>query len=89
LGSANSGLISALATTAFEVSATSGLRGAGMALVETGAGAAGTAEATLVCPIRTCTVLTRTGVIGSADPGMVASGEEITPLVSGAGAGLS
>jgi len=37
----------------------------------------------------TCTVLTRTGFIGSDEPGMMESGWlEITPLVSGAGSTL-
>ena len=78
---------SALATTALEVSGTSGR--AGIALVTGVAGWAESAEATLICPALTWTVLTLTGFIGSDEPGMAASDWDwITPLVSGAGSAL-
>ena len=78
----------ALATTALDVSATSGR--AGMALVTGGAGCDGSAEASFICPALTCTVFTRTGFIGSAEPGIADIGWVwITPEVKGAGSGLA
>src|ERR1700736_2838546 len=58
----------ALATTAFEVSATS-TRG-GIALVIAGAGCDGPAAASFIGRALTWTVLTLTGFIGSAEPGI-------------------
>src|SRR5712671_5583831 len=79
----------AFATTAFEVSATSA-RAGGMALVMGGAGCDGPAEASFIGPALTCTVLTLTGFIGSAEPGIADMAWVcITPLVSGAGSGLA
>src|SRR3569623_2585141 len=43
----------------------------------------------LACASRTCTVFTRTGFIGSDEPGMGASLEALTPLVRGAGSGFA
>src|SRR5437762_4772726 len=86
---AGSGLMSAFATTALEVSATSGRAGAA-ALVTGGAGCAGPAEASFIAPALTWTVLTLTGFIGSTEPGMIDIGWLwITPLVNGAGSGLA
>src|SRR5882672_97541 len=80
---------SALATTEPEVSGTS-VRAGGMALVTGVAGWTGTAEASFICPALTCPVLTRTGFIGSEEPGIAAiCSVLITPLVSGAGSGLA
>ena len=51
---------------------------------------AGPAEASFVEPARTSTVFTRTGFIGSEEPGMAAiAWVSITPLVKGAGSGLA
>src|SRR5258708_3349662 len=81
-------LVSALATTALEVSGTSGCA-AGIALVIGGAGCAAPAEASFTCPALIWTVLTLTGFIGSAEPGMAAiAWVWVTPEVSGAGSGL-
>src|ERR1700683_2860298 len=81
-------LVAALATTAFDVSGTSG-RAADIALVIGVPGWAGPAEASFSCPALTCTVLTLTGFIGSDEPGMaVRACDGITPLVNGAGSAL-
>src|SRR5512138_2836146 len=87
---AASALVSAaFSTTALEVSATSGR--AGMALVVGGAtGCEGPAAASFIGPALTWTVLTLTGFIGSAEPGIAEIGWVwMTPLVSGAGSGLA
>src|SRR6202022_3854168 len=81
-------VVSALATSELDVSATSARTG-GMALVTGGVGWEEPADASLNCPALTWTVFTRTGFIGSDEPGMTAMGWVwITPLVSGAGSGL-
>src|SRR6476619_6674436 len=73
---------------ALEVSATSGR--AAIALVIEGAGCEGPAEASFIGPALTWTVLTLTGFIGSAEPGIAEiAWVWITPLVSGAGSGLA
>src|SRR5882724_1274783 len=78
----------ALATTAFEVSAASAR--CGIALVIDGAGCDGPAAASFIAPALTWTVLTLTGFIGSAEPGIAEIGWVlITPLVNGAGSGLA
>src|SRR5689334_1639397 len=75
----------ALETTALDVSGTVAAA-CGIALVTEVAGWAGPAEASFMPPAFTCTVFTRTGFIGSAEPGMRASGcVWITPEVIGAG----
>src|SRR4029079_13061511 len=72
------------ATTAPEVSAIS--EPADIVLVTCRATCAGAARAAVPAPALDATVFTRTGFIGSDEPGMIASGWlEITPLVSGAG----
>src|SRR4051794_22429913 len=77
----------ALATTALEVSAISGR--AEMVLV-IGVGCDGPAEASFIEPALTWTVLTLTGFIGSAEPGIAAiCWVWITPLVNCAGSGLA
>jgi hypothetical protein len=65
-------LVSALATTAPDVSGTSA-RAGGIALVIWVAGCAGPAAASLIAPALTWTVFTRTGFIGSDEPGIAAS----------------
>src|SRR5258707_14117505 len=72
---------SALATTEPEVSGTAD-RASGIVLVTGVAGCAGSAEASFIWPALTWTVFTRTGFIGSDEPGMaeIAWGW-ITPLV--------
>src|SRR5947209_7870126 len=78
---------SALEITDPEVSETS--RRAATVLVIAGAGCAGSADAIRVWPALTCTVLMRTGFIGSDEPGIAAiCWVWITPLVSGAGSGF-
>ena len=78
---------SALATTEPDVSGT-GAR-SGIALVTGGTGCAGSADASFICPALTWTVLTRTGFIGSDEPGIAEiAWVWITPLVSGAGSGF-
>src|ERR1700674_1036394 len=62
--------VSALATTALEVSGKSAR--AGIALVTGGAGCAGPAAASLTCPALIWTVFTLTGFIGSDEPGIAA-----------------
>src|SRR2546430_8800013 len=82
-------LVSASATTALDVSGTSG-RAGDMALVMAVAGWAEPAEASFICPALTWTVLTLTGFMGSDEPGMAAIDcVWITPLVNGAGSGLA
>ena len=66
-------LVSALATTALEVSGTSA-RSGGIALVTGVAGWDGPAEAIFICPALMRTVLTLTGFIGSDEPGIAAIG---------------
>src|ERR1700719_2085831 len=79
--------VSALTTTALDVSGTSAR--APIALVTGGAGCGGPAEASLTCPALIWTVFTLTGFIGSDEPGIAAIGWVwITPLVSGAGSDL-
>src|SRR6516165_6129257 len=79
--------VSALATIAFEVSATSAR--AGIALVIAVVGCAAPAEASLA-PALIWTVFTLTGFIGSDEPGIAAiAWVWITPLVSGAGSVFS
>src|ERR1700689_874611 len=76
--------LSALATTAFEVSGMS--VPAGIALVTGGVGWDGPAAASLACPALIWTVFTLTGFIGSDEPGIAAIGWVwMIPLVSGAG----
>ena len=54
-----------------------------------GRGGLGAADASLIWPALTWTVLTRTGFIGSEEPGMAAiAWVWITPLVNGAGSGF-
>src|SRR3954470_3416625 len=81
---------SALATTEPDVSGTAE-RASAIALVTGGAGCAGSADASFICcPALTWTVLTRTGFIGSDEPGIAEiAWVWITPLVSGAGSGLA
>ena len=64
-------LISALATSALDVSGTSA-RADGMALVTGVAGWPGPAEASLICPALIWTVFTLMGFIGSDEPGITA-----------------
>src|SRR5882757_1092286 len=79
---------SALATIDPDVSGTAE-RAAGIALVTGGAGCAGSADASFIWPALTWTVLTRTGFIGSDEPGIAEiAWVWITPLVSGAGSGF-
>ena len=81
-------LVSALATTALDVSGTSGRVG-GMALVTGVVGWGEPAEASFTCPALTWTVFTLTGFIGSDEPGIAdIAWAWITPLVIGAGSGL-
>src|SRR5882757_9195609 len=68
-GGISARVISALDTTEFDVSATS-VRTGGIVLVIGGPGWEGAAEASLTGPALTWTVLTRTGFIGSDEPGM-------------------
>src|ERR1700677_4416211 len=70
---AGCGGISALATSALEVSGTSG-RAGDIELVIGVADWAEPAEANFICPALICTVLTLTGFIGSDDPGITAMG---------------
>src|SRR4051812_2648863 len=80
---------SALATIEPDVSGTAE-RASGIALVTGGAGCAGSADASFICPALTCTVLTRTGFMGSDEPGIAEiAWVWITPLVSGAGSGFA
>src|SRR5689334_8441477 len=66
------------------------VRAAGSGAGSTGATGCGAAEASLVRPDLTCTVLTRTGFIGSVEPGTIAiGGPWITPEVIGAGSTLA
>jgi hypothetical protein len=60
-----------LATTALDVSGTSG-RAGGIALVMGVAGWDEPAEASFICPALTWTVFTLTGFIGSDEPGIAA-----------------
>src|SRR5690348_17457999 len=54
-----------------------------------GTPAVGSAEANLTDPALTCTVFTRTGFIGSVEPGTASIGwVAMTPLVNGAGSDL-
>src|SRR3954470_17929935 len=79
------GICSALEATKPEVSITS-IREDDIALVVGGADCAGAADASFICPAFTWTVLTRTGFIGSEEPGIAEiAWLWITPLVSGAG----
>src|SRR5437763_469132 len=78
---------SALAIIEPDVSGTSA-RAGGIAWVIAGCAAA--AEASFICPALIWTVFTRTGFIGSDEPGMAAiCWVWITPLVSGAGSGFA
>src|SRR5215218_5811727 len=80
---------SALATTEPDVSGTAE-RAARLALAAGAAGWAGSADASFVCPALTWTVLTRTGFIGSDEPGIAEiAWVWITPLVRGAGSGFA
>src|ERR1051325_8815374 len=72
------GISSALATSEPDVSAASERVG-GMALVTGGAGCAGDADASFICPALTWTVLTRTGFIGSEEPGMANAAAALPP----------
>ena len=65
-------LVSALATTALDVSGTFRRTAADIALVTGVAGWAGPAEASLTCPALIWTVFTLTGFIGSDEPGIAA-----------------
>src|ERR1700710_2800757 len=76
---------SALATIDPDVSGTAE-RAPGIALVTGVAGCAGSADASFICPARTCTVLTRTGFIGSDEPGIAGKPRGCdTPAGSGGG----
>src|ERR1700710_1102241 len=56
------------------------------ALVTGGAGCAGSADASFICPALTCTVLTRTGFLGSEVPGIAGKPRGCdTPAGSGGG----
>jgi hypothetical protein len=78
-----------LATTALDVSGTSG-RAGGIALVMGVAGWDGPADASFICPALTWTVFTLTGFIGSDEPGIAAIARVwITPFVNGASSVLA
>ena len=85
---AGCGGMAARATTEPDVSGTSSRTDA--LLLGTGTGCIGPAEATFVDPALTMTVFTRTGFIGSEEPGIVEiAWVSMTPLVKGAGSGLA
>src|ERR1043165_8407883 len=86
----SAGLFSAaLATTALGVSATSGRAGTALVIVGPAVSEAA-ADASFIEPALTWTVLTLTGFIGSAEPGIAQNARGwVTPLVRGAGWGLA